>query len=203
MIFGAAVRHIFIGALVGAGMAGCAGAPEFLPHTHYGLQPELQAVGATAGQPVFIVEPVQIEGVMAGRPLVRLIGEKPLRLREVEGHMWHVAPRHLIQTALARALDGNGAGARFLLADSGVDGGDFRVRAQISEFFWTPEADNGARMRVTVSVENLKTRQIVMRTTYLGEAAVTADTAQDGVMALEIALSDIAAQFARDLSELN
>lgn len=36
-----------------------------------------------------------------------------------------------------------------------------------------------------------------------GEAAVTADTAQDGVMALEIALSDIAAQFARDLSELN
>jgi hypothetical protein len=36
-----------------------------------------------------------------------------------------------------------------------------------------------------------------------GEAAVTADTAHNGVMALEIALSDIVAQFARDLSELN
>ena len=89
--------------LAGSLLAGCTPAPSRAPDIYYdmSLTPVEQNYGSTAS---LSISSVSAQGVMSGRPFVVRASSDPLSYTELRGHLWHIPPAQLLQSALVESL---------------------------------------------------------------------------------------------------
>ena len=179
-------------------LAACAGAPTQTPHTHYGLTADLAQQTRYGAEGLVLVERVQAEGVIAGLPLLKKIGDQPLRLREVEGHLWRAAPSALIQEAVVQSLNDSSGDLAFLPAGIGVSTGDYVLRLALTAFHWDA-ATQTAEIELYANVTRRTGNTLILSKAYSRSADAGA-SADSGIRGLGDALGLVLDDLSKDLA---
>ena len=190
--------HVLMITLICAVLAGCAGAPSQPPHTHYGLSADMSQPVRYGAEGLVLVERVQAEGVIAGRPILKKTGDQPLQLREMEGHLWRAAPSALVQEAVVKSLSDASQDLSFLPAGIGVTNGDFVLRVALTGFHWDAGAQT-AEIAVYATVTRRKGNALILTKTYR-KTASTGTSAGSGISGLGAALGLVLDDLAKDLA---
>ncbi len=194
----AVVILLFYGLLVA-----CVGAPHQTPHTHYGLEARLTSQVRYGVEGLVLVERVQAEGIVAGRPLLKKIATQPLQLRETQGHLWRTAPSALVQEAVVRTLDGGSADLRFLPAGIGVLRGDYVLRLALTSFYWDASSKL-AEVDIYANVRRLKDDKLLLSKAYrrIGVAGYSPPAGAKGLGdTLGLVLDDFSKDFSKSLAK--
>ena len=177
-------------------LSGCTSAPKRLPNQFYGLQASLPT--QTYGKSVSIeVRPVSIRGVESSRTLVRLVSDDPIKLEEVSGHLWHMAPANMIQQVTVDALSASSADAVFGTSDSVVNP-DYRLKLSIHRFAFSFDASAILTFDATLTASN---GRIVHTRRYLNEVALNSKEIDSAVNAYSLALRNALKKLATDIAK--
>ena len=85
-------------AAMGLGLAACAGPAQRIVEEHYGLNPTLTALNLPQGVKLG-VDRVNVNGIFAGRPVIKEVSTSPLKYEETRSKLWHASPADLIRDA--------------------------------------------------------------------------------------------------------
>lgn len=97
-------------------LTACAGPAQRIVEEHYGLNPTLNALGLPDGMKLGI-DRVNVNGIFAGRPVIREINTSPLQYEETRSKLWHASPADLIRDAAISGWN-KAAGQSVVLSDS-------------------------------------------------------------------------------------
>lgn len=177
-------------------LSGCTSAPKRLPNQFYSLQASLPS--QTYGKSVSIeVRPVSIRGVESSRPLVRLVSDDPIKLEEVKGHLWHMAPANMVQQVTADALSASSADAVFGTSDSVVDA-DYRLKLSIHRLAFSFDVSAILTFDATLTTFN---GRVVHTRRYLNEVALSSREIDSVVNAYSLALSSALKNLSMDIAK--
>lgn len=187
------IAGLFIVGLV----TSCAPAPSRAPDIFYDLtvRPVLQSYGSTAS---LSISSISAQGVMSGRPFVIQTSTDPVAYTELRGHLWHIPPAQLLQSALIDGLSAGSADLKIGSSDT-VSAPDYRLKLKLRQFSFTQSGD------AVISLEAvLKSKQsdVLKAATYTAQYPVNGETAQDAVQAYQAAIEKIAADLSADIAAL-
>lgn len=181
--------------LVSITLTSCAPAPSRSPDVYYdiALAPVVQTYGSTAS---LSVSPLSAQGVMSSRPLVIQSSSEPLSFTELRGHLWHVSPAQLLQSALAESLS---AGSTDLIIGTSetISSPDFRAKLKVKQFSFRPGID------ATLTLEAIlrsASGDILYSGTLSATHPISDDTAAAAVRAYQHALQELSAELAGIIS---
>ena len=181
--------------LAGSLLAGCTPAPSRAPDIYYdmSLTPVEQNYGSTAS---LSISSVSAQGVMSGRPFVIRASSDPLSYTELRGHLWHIPPAQLLQSALVESLS---AGSSDLIIGTSetITSPDFRLKLKVQQFSFRPGIDAALSLSAIITS---KSGEVIYSGTVAAEYPVSGEAPSDAVRAYQNALQDISAQLAETLS---
>lgn len=177
-------------------LSGCTSAAKRSPNQFYSLQASLPT--QTYGKPVSIeVRPVSIRGVESSRPLVRLVSNNPIKLEEVKGHLWHMAPANMVQQVVADALSASSADAVFGTSDSVVDA-DYRLKLSVHRLAFSFDGSAVLTFDATLTASN---GNVVHSLRYFSETALNSKEIDSVVNAYSLALSSALKNLSTDIAK--
>ncbi|MDC1117611.1 ABC-type transport auxiliary lipoprotein family protein [Alphaproteobacteria bacterium] len=177
-------------------LSGCTSAPKRFPNQFYSLQASLPT--QTYGKSVSIeVRPVSIRGVESSRPLVRLVSNNPIKLEEVKGHLWHMAPANMVQQVIADALSASSADAVFGTSDSVIDA-DYRLKLSVHRLAFSFGGSAILTFDATLTASN---ESVVHTRRYLSEAELNSKEIDSAVNAYSLALSSSLKNLSTDIAK--
>ena len=165
-------------------LTACAAAPARDADTYYDLRPTVAplAFGSTK---ILKIQSVTVKGLQSGRPLIFEKSTNPVQYQEARGHLWHLAPSSLIETALANALTSASQDLIIGTADT-IDNEDLRLKLVVSKFHFAP--DHSAYLSFDAIIKD-KRGKILSSTSYDIVEPLNASGYEAAVLALEAALS--------------
>lgn len=182
--------------LVGA-VTSCAPAPSRTPDVFYDLS--VQPVGQTYGSTASLsIASISAQGVMSGRPFVTQTSTDPVAYTELRGHLWHIPPSQLLQSALVDGLSAGSADLQIGTSDT-LTSPDYRLKLKLRQFSFTP---NGEAVIALDAVIKSRQAEILKTATYSARQPVAGDTAEAAVRAYQDAVQQIAEQLSADIAEL-
>ena len=175
----------------------CAPAPSRTPDMFYDLsvQPVEQTYGSTLS---LSISSISAQGVMSGRPFVTQTSTDPVAYTELRGHLWHIPPSQLLQSALVDGLSRGSADLQIGTSDT-LSSPDYRLKLKLRQFSFTPNGE------AVISLEGvIKSRQseVLNTAVYSAEQPVAGNTAEAAVRAYQEAVQQIAQQLSADIAEL-
>lgn len=175
----------------------CAPAPSRTPDVFYDLsvQPVEQTYGSTLS---LSISSISAQGVMSGRPFVTQTSTDPVAYTELRGHLWHIPPSQLLQSALVDGLSRGSADLQIGTSDT-LSSPDYRLKLKLRQFSFTPNGE------AVISLEGvIKSRQseVLNTAVYSAEQPVAGNTAEAAVRAYQEAVQQIAQQLSADIAEL-
>ena len=186
------------GALCGVALlalGACSQAPARNADTYYDLQPQIADI-AFGSDKVLKIQSVSVKGLQSGRSLVIESGENPVRYQEVRGHLWHVAPSEMIETALANALIEASQDLKVGTSDT-IDNVEFRLKIVVSQFHIQP--GTSAHIAFDAMLKN-KRGKIITSTRYEISEPITGTGYDGAVRALESGLANAFSTLAHDVA---
>ncbi|MDA7648258.1 PqiC family protein [Alphaproteobacteria bacterium] len=152
----------------------------------------------TYGRSISIeVRPVSIRGVESSRPLVRLVSDNPIKLEEVKGHLWHMAPANMVQQVVADAFSASSADAVFGTSDSVVDA-DYRLKLSIHRLAFS---FGGSAILIFDATLTSSNGRVLHTRRYLSEAALNSKEIDSVVNAYSLALSSSLKNLSTDIAK--
>ena len=176
-------------------LGACSQAPARNADTYYDLQPQIAQI-AFGSDKVLKIQSVSVKGLQSGRSLVIESGENPVRYQEVRGHLWHVAPSALIETALANALIAASQDLKIGTSDT-IDNEELRLKIVVSQFHIQP--GTSAHIAFDAILKD-KRGKIITSTRYAVSKPVTGAGYEGAVRALEMGLEDVFSALASDIA---
>ena len=175
----------------------CAPAPSRTPDVFYDLsvQPVEQTYGSTLS---LSISSISAQGVMSGRPFVTQTSTDPVAYTELRGHLWHIPPSQLLQSALVDGLS-LGSGDLQIGTSDTLSSPDYRLKLKLRQFSFTPNGE------AVISLEGvIKSRQseVLNTAVYSAQQPVAGNTAEAAVRAYQEAVQQIAQQLSADIAEL-
>ena len=175
----------------------CAPAPSRTPDVFYDLsvQPVEQTYGSTLS---LSISSISAQGVMSGRPFVTQTSTDPVAYTELRGHLWHIPPSQLLQSALVDGLSRGSADLQIGTSDT-LSSPDYRLKLKLRQFSFTPNGE------AVISLEGvIKSRQseVLNTAVYSAQQPVAGNTAEAAVRAYQEAVQQIAQQLSADIAEL-
>ena len=175
----------------------CAPAPSRTPDVFYDLsvQPVEQTYGSTLS---LSISSISAQGVMSGRPFVTQTSTDPVAYTELRGHLWHIPPSQLLQSALVDGLSRGSADLQIGTSDT-LSSPDYRLKLKLRQFSFTPNGE------AFISLEGvIKSRQseVLNTAVYSAQQPVAGNTAEAAVRAYQEAMQQIAQQLSADIVEL-
>ena len=175
----------------------CAPAPSRTPDVFYDLsvQPVEQTYGSTLS---LSISSISAQGVMSGRPFVTQTSTDPVAYSELRGHLWHIPPSQLLQSALVDGLSPGSADLQIGTSDT-LSSPDYRLKLKLRQFSFTPNGE------AVISLEGvIKSRQseVLNTAVYSAQQPVAGNTAEAAVRAYQEAVQQIAQQLSADIAEL-
>ena len=175
----------------------CAPAPSRTPDVFYDLsvQPVEQTYGSTLS---LSISSISAQGVMSGRPFVTQTSTDPVAYTELRGHLWHIPPSQLLQSALVDGLS-RGSGDLQIGTSDTLSSPDYRLKLKLRQFSFTPNGE------AVISLEGvIKSRQseVLNTAVYSAQQPVAGNTAEAAVRAYQEAVQQIAQQLSADIAEL-
>jgi len=175
----------------------CAPAPSRTPDVFYDLsvQPVEQTYGSTLS---LSISSISAQGVMSGRPFVTQTSTDPVAYTELRGHLWHIPPSQLLQSALVDGLSQGSADLQIGTSDT-LSSPDYRLKLKLRQFSFTPNGE------AVISLEGvIKSRQseVLNTAVYSAQQPVAGNTAEAAVRAYQEAVQQIAQQLSADIAEL-
>ena len=175
----------------------CAPAPSRTPDVFYDLsvQPVEQTYGSTLS---LSISSISAQGVMSGRPFVTQTSTDPVAYTELRGHLWHIPPSQLLQSALVDGLS-LGSGDLQIGTSDTLNSPDYRLKLKLRQFSFTPNGE------AVISLEGvIKSRQseVLNTAVYSAQQPVAGNTAEAAVRAYQEAVQQIAQQLSADIAEL-
>ena len=175
----------------------CAPAPSRTPDVFYDLsvQPVEQTYGSTLS---LSISSISAQGVMSGRPFVAQTSTDPVAYTELRGHLWHIPPSQLLQSALVDGLSRGSADLQIGTSDT-LSSPDYRLKLKLRQFSFTPNGE------AVISLEGvIKSRQseVLNTAVYSAQQPVAGNTAEAAVRAYQEAVQQIAQQLSADIAEL-
>ena len=175
----------------------CAPAPSRTPDVFYDLsvQPVQQTYGSTLS---LSISSISAQGVMSGRPFVTQTSTDPVAYSELRGHLWHIPPSQLLQSALVDGLSAGSADLQIGTSDT-LSSPDYRLKLKLRQFSFTPNGE------AVISLEGvIKSRQseVLNTAVYSAQQPVAGNTAEAAVRAYQEAVQQIAQQLSADIAEL-
>jgi len=175
----------------------CAPAPSRTPDVFYDLsvQPVEQTYRSTLS---LSISSISAQGVMSGRPFVTQTSTDPVAYTELRGHLWHIPPSQLLQSALVDGLSQGSADLQIGTSDT-LSSPDYRLKLKLRQFSFTPNGE------AVISLEGvIKSRQseVLNTAVYSAQQPVAGNTAEAAVRAYQEAVQQIAQQLSADIAEL-
>ena len=175
----------------------CAPAPSRTPDVFYDLsvQPVEQTYRSTLS---LSISSISAQGVMSGRPFVTQTSTDPVAYTELRGHLWHIPPSQLLQSALVDGLSRGSADLQIGTSDT-LSSPDYRLKLKLRQFSFTPNGE------AVISLEGvIKSRQseVLNTAVYSAQQPVAGNTAEAAVRAYQEAVQQIAQQLSADIAEL-
>ena len=194
-ITGGAIWRASICGLALCALAACSSAPARDADTYYDLRPEIADITFGTTQ-VLQVQSVSVKGLQSGRSLVFETAASPVQYQEVRGHLWHVAPATLIETALADSLMAASQDMVIGTNDT-IDDEDFRLKLIVSKFHFSPSQN--AHIALDAVIKDRKGK-IISSTRYDVQEPLSGSDYSDAVKALETALARIITALGSDIA---
>ena len=185
-------------ALVGMSLfalAACSSAPARDADVYYDLRPEIAPITFGSTQTLKL-QSVSVKGLQSGRSLVFELASAPVQFQEVRGHLWHVSPSELIESAVANAL-GSASQDLIIGTTDTIDEEDLRLKLIVEKFHFTP--DQSAKISFDAVLKN-KRGKIIFSQRYNVETDISASGYQGAVSALEDGLASSITAMANDIS---
>lgn len=176
-------------------LAACSQAPARNADTYYDVRPQITDI-AFGSDKVLKIQSVSVKGLQSGRSLVIESATNPVQYQEVRGHLWHVAPSDLIETALADALIKASQDLKIGTGDT-IDNEDLRLKIVVSQFHISPATS--AHIAFDAMLKD-KRGKIITSTRYQISEPVTAAGYEGAVSALEKGLSNAFSALAQDMA---
>lgn len=175
----------------------CAPAPSRTPDVFYDLsvQPVEQNYGSTAS---LSIASVLAQGVMSGRPFVTQTSTDPVAYAELRGHLWHIPPSQLLQSALVDGLSLGSADLKIGTSDT-LTSPDYRLKLKLRQFSFTP---NGEAVISVDAVIKSRQSEVLKTAVYSARQPVAGGTAEDAVRSYQKAVQQIAEQLSADIAQL-
>lgn len=175
----------------------CAPAPSRAPDIFYDLsvQPVQQSYGSTES---LSISSVSAQGVMSGRPFVTQTSADPVAYSELRGHLWHIPPAQLLQSALVDGLSLGSADLVIGTSDT-LSSPDYRLKLKLRQFSFTP---NGEAVIALEGVIRAQQSDVLKTAVYSARQPVEGDTAEAAVRAYQNAIQQIAQQLSADIASL-
>ena len=175
----------------------CAPAPSRAPDIFYDLsvQPVQQSYGSTES---LSISSVSAQGVMSGRPFVTQTSADPVAYSELRGHLWHIPPAQLLQSALVDGLSLGSADLVIGTSDT-LSSPDYRLKLKLRQFSFTP---NGEAVIALEGVIRSRQSDVLKTAVYSARQPVEGDTAEAAVRAYQDAIQQIAIQLSADIASL-
>ena len=177
-------------------LSACSSAPARDADTYYDMRPQIAPVTFNSNQ-VLKIQSVSVKGLQSGRSLVFEKQTNPVQYQEVRGHLWHVAPSDLIESAITNALISASQDLVIGTSDT-IDNEDMRLRLVITKFHFTP--DTAAHLAFDAVLKNRK-GHIISSTRYDISEPITQAGYEGAVLALEAALGEAIIALASDVSQ--
>ena len=175
----------------------CAPAPSRTPDVFYDLsvQPVEQTYGSTLS---LSISSISAQGVMSGRPFVTQTSTDPVAYTELRGHLWHIPPSQLLQSALVDGLSQGSADLQIGTSDT-LSSPDYRLKLKLRQFSFTP---NGEAVISLQGVIKSRQSEVLNTAVYSAQQPVAGNTAEAAVRAYQEAVQQIAQQLSADIAEL-
>jgi len=175
----------------------CAPAPSRTPDVFYDLsvQPVEQTYGSTLS---LSISSISAQGVMSGRPFVTQTSTDPVAYTELRGHLWHIPPSQLLQSALVDGLSRGSADLQIGTSDT-LSSPDYRLKLKLRQFSFTP---NGEAVISLQGVIKSRQSEVLNTAVYSAQQPVAGNTAEAAVRAYQEAVQQIAQQLSADIAEL-
>ena len=186
------------GALCGLALislGACSQAPARNADTYYDIRPQIADI-AFGSDKVLKIQSVSVKGLQSGRSLVIESGTNPVQYQEVRGHLWHVAPSDLIETALVNALTKASQDLKIGTSDT-IDNEELRLKIVVSQFHIAP--DTSAHIAFDAMLKD-KRGKIITSTRYQMNEPILGTGYEAAVSALENGLSDAFSALAKDMA---
>ena len=187
-----------LGGLILTALGACSSAPARDADTYYDLRPEIAAV-SFGSEKTLKLQSVSVKGLQSGRSLVFQADSNPVQYQEVRGHLWHVAPSSLIETATAQALISASQDLIIGTSDT-VDNEDYRLKIAVSQFHFVP---NDKAIVVFDAVLKDRRGKIISSSRHNVSKPLSGSDYQSAVLGLEEALraaiADMSAKIAAAL----
>ena len=187
-------RSAFVG-MTFIALAACSSAPARDADVYYDIRPQIAPVSFGTTQSLKL-QSVSVKGLQSGRSLVLEMATAPVQFQEVRGHLWHVSPSELIETAVANAL-GSASQDLIIGTTDTIDNEDLRLKMIVEKFHFT--TDQTAKISFDAVLKN-KRGKIIFTKKYETIQASQSAGYQGAVSALEAALASTISQMAKNLS---
>lgn len=197
LVRSAYLTRIFAAISLAGLMTSCAPAPSRSPDVFYDLSvhPVAQTYGSTAS---LSIASVSAQGVMSGRPFVTQTSSDPVAYTELRGHLWHIPPAQLLQTALIDGLSSGSTDLQIGTIDT-ITSPDYRLKLKLKQFSFRP---NGDAVISLDAVIKSRTSEVLKSATYSARYRVEGASAEEAVRAYQKAVQEIAAQLSADIAAL-
>lgn len=187
------IRSLFLMALFGLMLAGCGSTPTAPVDRFYRLETKPLVLTGKLQSRQIAVQPFRAASLYAERPMV--YGERPMvygeskdarQLRQYHYHLWFYAPAQLVQEHLTASL------GRAVNAQSAL-----RLEGRIVRFDRLL-ADKESKALLALELQLFNANKLVSSKIYQAERGATDGSLAAHVIAVELALQAIYAEFLQD-----
>ena len=180
--------------LGGVALTACAGPAQRITEEHYGLNPSLNALTLPSGAKIGI-DRVNVNGIFAGRPIIREVSTSPVKFEETRSKLWHASPADLIRDA---AISGwNNAAGETVALSSSTERPQFKLEMDLLKIGY----DNDGAGFIAMRARFITDRRKVLLDQQFEAKGKAAASLSGTVLSIETALQDVLNQIGSALSK--